>query len=245
MNWYRADLHVHSVLSPCSGLEMSPKEVIKAAKDRGINILAITDHNSMANCSVYQKEALKAGITFLWGVEIQTSEEIHIIALFTDQDTALDFDTELYESLLPIENNPEFFGDQVVIDENEDIVRFEKRALINSSQWSLNELITKLNKLQCFYFPAHIDAEAYSIIGQLGFIPAEHNFIALGITAACDLTKFLGKHSDLAGYSFIRSSDAHYLAEVGKGCTEFYLETATLEEMRLACQKKRNRKNVP
>ena len=244
MNWYRADLHIHSVLSPCSGLEMSARNVMKTAKEKGISLVAITDHNSMANCAVYEKVATHYGLKFFWGVEIQTMEEIHVITLFEDQLTALKFDGELYESLLPIDNNPEFFGDQVVIDEEENIVRFEKRALINSSQWSLDELVRRLEVLNCFYYPAHIDAESYSIIGQLGFIPPEYHFPALGITSVCDLDRFIKTHPELASYSFIRSSDAHYLDDIGKGFTEYYLEEPSLKEVRLACQKKELRKYV-
>jgi len=244
LNWYRADLHIHSVLSPCGSLEMSAKDVVKTAKNMGLSIIAITDHNSMANCSVYQKVAQMYGLTFFWGVEIQTIEEIHIIALFENEIVATEFDKELYESLLPVDNNPDFFGDQVIIDENENILRFEKRALINSSQWTLDALINKLNKIDCFYFPAHIDSDAYSIIGQLGFIPKDYNFLALGITATCDIDKFLERHPELAGYYLIRSSDAHYLEDIGKGYSEFYLENPTLRDIRLACQKKGYIKNV-
>jgi len=224
---------------------MSARNVMKTAKEKGITIVAITDHNSMANCAVYQKVATQYGLNFFWGVEIQTMEEIHVIALFENIPTALKFDAELYESLLPIENNPEFFGDQVVIDEEENIIRFEKRALINSSQWSLDELIKRLDTLNCFYYPAHIDAESYSIIGQLGFIPSEYHFPALGITSTCDLDKYLKTHPELASYSFIRSSDAHYLEDIGKGFTEYYLEEPSLKEVRLAYQKKGLRKYVP
>jgi PHP family Zn ribbon phosphoesterase len=226
------------VLSPCGGLEMSPRNLISRAKEVGLDIIAITDHNSMANCEVYQNEAHKNGIVCFWGVEIQTSEEIHIVALFESAEKAKAFDIELYESLLPIKNNPDFFGDQVVIDGEENIVRFEPKALINSSIWTLDEVIAKLEGYECLYYPAHIDAETYSIIGQLGFIPSNINFSTLGITAKCDLDQFLVNYPYLKGFSFNRSSDAHYLEEIGSGCTEYFLESPTIKDIRLACQKK-------
>lgn len=244
MNWYRTDLHIHSVLSPCCSLEMSAHSVMNTARNKGLSILAITDHNSMANCAVYGKVARELGLTFFWGVEIQSIEEIHLIAIFDNEKTALDFDRKLYESLQPVDNNPEFFGDQVVIDEDENIVRFEKKALINSSRWTLNELVDRLKSIDCFYFPAHTDAESYSIIGQLGFIPEELDFPALGITASCDIKSFLQKHPTLANYGFIRNSDAHYLDQIGKGYTDFYLKEPTTKELRLACQKTCQRKYV-
>jgi len=223
---------------------MSAHNVANRAVEKGLSIIAVTDHNSMANCPVYQKIAESLGLIFFWGVEIQTIEEIHIIALFDNNDLAREFDSELYESLLPVTNNPDFFGDQVVIDENEDIIRFEDKALINSSTWSLQDLIEKLTLLDCFYFPAHIDAETYSIIGQLGFIPSDIEFPALGITAGCDLPEFLKIRPELTNYPFIRNSDAHYLKEIGSGYTDFFLEEATLKEIRFACQKIGSRKYV-
>jgi len=217
---------------------MSPKNLIKRAKEVGLEIIAITDHNSMANCEVYQNEAEKHGITCFWGVEIQTSEEIHIIAIFDSKLKAKEFDVELYESLLPIKNNPDFFGDQVVIDNEENIIRFEPKALINSSVWTLDEVVAKLEEYDCLFYPAHIDAETYSIIGQLGFIPSNLKFPTLGITAQCDCDKFLSKYPYLKGFSFNRSSDAHYLEELGTGFTDYFLEAPTLKDIRLACQKK-------
>ncbi len=244
MKWYRADLHIHSVLSPCSGLEMSPRNIMKRAKDKGLSLISITDHNSMANCAVYEKAAHEQELVFFWGMEIQTIEEIHLIVLFYDSEAAKVFDVQLYESLLPLKNNPDYFGDQVVIDEDENIIRFEEKALINSSRWTLEEVVKRLEILDAFFFPAHIDSDSYSIIGQLGFIPPELKFPALGITAKCDLDRFLRNHRELSTYSFIRNSDAHYLEDIGSGYTDFYLQTPTIQEMRLACQKTRGRKNV-
>ena len=242
LNWYRADLHIHSVLSPCGGLEMSAKNVMQRVKELGISIIAITDHNSMANCAVYKQAAEEMGITCFWGVEIQTSEEIHLIALFASEIEAQSFDKELYQSLLPIDNNPDFFGDQVVIDKDENIVCFETRALINSSMWSLDEVVEKLKGYDSFFYPAHIDAEAFSVLGQLGFLPTELKFDALGVTASCNLERFLTSNPTLKGYSLLKSSDAHYLKDLGSGYTDFYLEKPTLNEMRLACQNKCTRK---
>ncbi len=223
---------------------MSAHNVARQAVENGLSIIAITDHNSMANCPVYQKIAESHGLNFFWGVEVQTIEEIHVIVIFDNTKLAREFDSELYESLLPLKNNPDFFGDQVVIDEDENIIRFEEKALINSSRWSLQNLVERLKSLDCFFFPAHIDAETYSIIGQLGFIPGDIEFPALGITAGCNLPGFLENHPDLKNSIFIRNSDAHYLKDIGSGYTDFYIEKATLKEIRFACQKIGLRKYV-
>ncbi len=244
MDWYKADLHIHSVLSPCGGLEMSPKNIMEKAQRAGISIIAVTDHNSMANCIVYEQKALEYKINYIYGVEIQTAEEIHLVALFDDKNEAMTFDKELYNVLLPIKNNPDYFGDQVVVNKDENIVRFEDKALINSITWTLDQTISRLRNYNTFVFPAHVDTEAFSIIGQLGFIPDNLNFDAFGITAQCDIDEFLSKYSYLKSLPLIRNSDAHYLNQIGAGYTRFYIEKPTLSEIRFACQKMGHRKHV-
>ncbi len=223
---------------------MSAKSVMKAVKESGISIVAITDHNSLSNCSAYEYHAQQNGIKFIYGVEIQTIEEIHIIALFNKKKEAMNFDKELYQALLPVNNKPDYFGDQVIIDADENIVKFEERALINSVKWSLEETVQILRQMDTFIFPAHIDADTFSIIGQLGFIPPEIEFDALGVSAKCDLQSFLDSHSYLQGKTFLRNSDAHYLDQIGSGYTRFLMQEPTLSEIGFACQKNGARKAV-
>lgn len=234
MPWFNADLHIHSVLSPCGGLEMSPRELVGRIKDQGINWMAITDHNSLANCPAYAAVAKKEGIRFTWGVEIQSSEEIHILAYFDDPQRAQAFDRELYASLLPIVNDPDFFGDQVIIDENENILGMEQRALMNSSTWDLNTLVNRVSEHGGYCVPAHVDAEVNSLLSQLGFIPAEPDFPLLGITAKADPEVLLRQHPSLAGKAFLRCSDAHYLSDVGSGTSRILTREPTAAELVLA-----------
>ncbi len=223
---------------------MSPRNVIHTVKEMKIDIIALTDHNTFSNCDVYEKVCRQNDVVFIYGVEIQTAEDIHLIALFANRKEAMAFNDELYRVLPNVKNNPDFFGDQVIIDENENIVRFEDKVLINSIAWTLDETCKQLDKYDCFYYPAHINAETYSIIGQLGFIPPDLNFSALEITAKCELNKFLNTYPHLGTKTFIRSSDAHYLNEIGSGFTRFYLEEPTIKEMRFACQNIGDRKTV-
>lgn len=234
MRWYKADLHIHSVLSPCGGLEMAPQVLMEKVKENGIDIIAITDHNSMANCLEYEKVANRYGIKLIYGMEIQTAEEIHAIALFDEWVEAEAFSLEIYNSLLPIDNDPEYFGDQVVISANEKIIRFEEKALINSSMFSFDEVLEKVNDSHGLIFPAHVDAVSYSMIGQLGFIPEDSGIIALGVTAKCDPISFLKENEYLKKYALIKNSDAHYLTQIGSGFTDCYLQIPTVEELRKA-----------
>ncbi|HNX37651.1 MAG TPA: PHP domain-containing protein [Candidatus Cloacimonadota bacterium] len=234
MRTYRADLHIHSVLSPCGGLEMSPGAVVARAKALGLDWIAITDHNSMANCPAYGKVARDAGLAFSWGVEVQSAEEIHFLVYFDDIDAASDFDHELYNSLIPMENDVDFFGDQVVIDENEDIIRMENRALANSSLWDISELYDHAVSYGGFVMPAHVDASANSIISQLGFMPDDPVFDAYGLTARCDALKWISRQPFFAGKALIRSSDAHYLDDLGSGYSLIRVAEPTVKELRQA-----------
>jgi len=241
MRWYKADLHNHSVLSPCGGLEMDPESVMQTAAKNGISIFALTDHNSLANCPAYAAWAKRFGIAFLYGVEIQTAEEIHLIALFDNTQEAMEFNELLYDSLLPIPNDPDFFGDQVVIDEEGGIVRMEERALINSSVWDLDTAYQQVDSYGGLCFPAHVDATTFSIIGQLGFIPPHLDFAAVSVTANCRIDRLLTTYPWLQKYPLFACSDAHYLADIGKGTTAFYLAAPTVAEIRKAFKKEDNR----
>jgi hypothetical protein len=213
---------------------MSPHALVARLQDIGIEWFAITDHNSMANCPAYEAVAHKAGLYFTWGVEIQTLEEIHLLAYFDDHAQAKAFDKELYRSLMPIDNDPDYFGDQVIIDENENILRVEPRALINSSTWDLATATEHLAAFGGLAVPAHIDADVNSVLSQLGFLPAQPEFDLLGITARLDLASFLESHPELSQKAFIRASDAHYLCDLGHGFCMIHVQEATTHEILLA-----------
>lgn len=236
MRWYKADLHIHTVLSPCGGLEMAPAAVMARAKEQGLDIVAITDHNSMANSQAYAQVARQYGLIYWYGVEVQSIEEIHIIGLFDSWQDASRFDTLLYDSLLPVENDPDFFGDQVVISSDETIIRFESRALINSSKWSFDEVLEQIAAHNGFGFPAHVDAMTFSVLAQLGFLPEYPPISAVGITAKGDIEQLKKLHPDIKNCLCIRNSDAHYLTEIGSGFTELYLERPTVSELKNLCE---------
>ncbi len=237
MRRYRADLHIHSVLSPCGALEMSPSAIVERLQKLGVDWFAITDHNSMANCPAYAAIARKAGLHFTWGVEIQTMEEIHLLAYFDDADCAQEFDAQLYNSLMPINNDPEYFGDQVIIDENENILRVESRALINSSTWDLESAAEQVSVFGGLSVPAHVDATVNSVLSQLGFLPPYPDFEILGITAGLDLEQYVRDHPDLEHKAFLRASDAHYLDDLRHGSCIISCQEPSAQELLLAARK--------
>ena len=236
MRWFKADLHIHSVLSPCADLEMAPSAIVQRAMERGLDLIALTDHNSLLNTAVCRRLAQQAGLAFIAGAEVQTAEEIHMVCLFPDDDAVQLFQQRLYAVLPPLPNNPDFFGDQPIVDEQNNILGFEEKALINSVEWDLNQTVDEVRRLGGFCFPAHVDRATYSVLAQLGFVPSEPQFDALGITAGCDVGQFRAQHPELEGYCLVRNSDAHFLVDVGRGYTRFYLEKPELTEIILACR---------
>ncbi len=215
---------------------MSPSALVNRLQELKIEWFAITDHNIMANCPAYEAAARKAGLAFTWGVEIQTMEEIHLLAYFDDPDQAQAFDAELYDSLLPLQNDPDFFGDQVIIDENENILRVESRALINSSMWDIATATEKVLAFGGLAVPAHVDAQVNSILSQLGFLPEYPEFPILGITAGLNLADFRAEHPEMERKAFLRASDAHYLADLRPGICMLRIEQASAKELILAAQ---------
>lgn len=215
---------------------MSPNSIMQRLKQFGIQWLAITDHNSMANCPAYQKVAEKEGLFFTWGVEIQSVEEIHLLAYFDDSSSAEKFNAELYESLFPLDNDPDFFGDQVIIDENENILRVEPRALINSSEWNLNTVVEKVQAYNGLVVPAHIDSSVNSILSQLGFIPEVPQFQLFGISACLDVKSWVQDNPYFKDKVFLRASDAHYLNDIGKGYSIITVEKPSVQELFLAAK---------
>ncbi|GAB6273713.1 MAG: PHP domain-containing protein [Peptococcaceae bacterium] len=230
MKGFFCDFHIHSTLSPCASLEMSPQNIIKKAKEAGLDIIAITDHNMVENTIYVHELGRKLGLTVLFGMELQTWEEIHLLVLFDNYKTALDFQREIYEFLPAVKNDPVYFGDQVVVDENDNIVRVEEKLLLNSVRISLDEAVSRVKLKEGLVIPSHIDSQTYSIISQLGYVPENLSFDALEVCDKQKIREFLPfiNQKDLPLVTF---SDAHYLIDIGKRRTVFYLEEPSFEEV--------------
>lgn len=216
-----ADLHIHSVLSPCGSLEMSPKKIVEKAKSLNLNLISITDHNSIANSIVSQEIAQKNGIDYIFGMEVQTEEEVHVLTYFNNFNDLYDVWKIVYDKLPEIENNPDFFGDQVIIDEDENIIGYEEKLLINSSKISFKELFNLVKEKNGVFIPAHIDRETFSVISQLGFIPQDIEIKFIEISYSKKRNDFLTNYPDYLKYSFVSFSDAHFIKDIGRIYTIF------------------------
>lgn len=214
MPLFSCDFHIHSTLSPCSSLDMSPKGIVARAREVGLDIIAITDHNMAENGKYAAVAAGASGPVVLFGMELQTVEEVHLLLLFPDYGTAMEAQDQVYHLLPAVENDPDYFGDQVVVDENDVIVRFENRLLLNSARISVNDAVSWARAHDCLIIPSHIDSPTFGIVTQLGYVPQEIPFDALEVTSEkklADVLPFI-LAKDLPIVSF---SDAHYLKDIG------------------------------
>lgn len=231
---FRADLHIHTCLSPCADLLMTPLRIVEKAASSGLNIIAVCDHNSVENANVTRKLAMEKGITAVPGIEITSLEEVHLIGLFKDTDNALKMQEVVYEHLQQGENDEDAFGMQVVVNEDEEVLGFNKRLLIGSTSLSVNQVVNIIHSFEGIAIAPHIDREGFGIIGHLGFIPPDLELDALEISSSTSAVEAKKKFKDYSRIPWIRSSDSHELDDIGSVSTGFYMEHSTFDEMVLA-----------
>lgn len=244
MKVFNGDLHIHTVLSPCGSLEMSPMAIILAATEKKLDIIGITDHNSTRQCRVVTAEALKAGITVYCGAEVTSKEEVHCLAFFENFKKLDEFQYFLDKHLPDIKNDTGLFGYQVVVDENEDIVYQEEKLLISAISKGINEIEAEIHRLGGIFIPAHVNRSKFSLISQLGFIPPDLNFDALELTKHMDTKSFLTTWPYLKNATIIRSSDAHQPEIIGESFTGLYMESPDFNEFRKAIKAEDGRKVI-
>ncbi len=204
----RYDLHIHSCLSPCGEEEMTPNNIVGMAQVLELSILAVSDHNTALQLPAIEKLAREAGILFVPGIEISTAEEAHILSLFPDVPSALAMGEEVYAALPPVKNRPEIFGNQFILDENDEKVGELDKLLINATTLSIGEVFQRVRAHGGVPVPAHIDKNAYSVIASLGMIPPELGVRAVEIS---DSGRKKGYRPPEEGVFVLNDSDAHCL----------------------------------
>jgi len=231
MKKFRADLHVHTVLSPCAEVEMIPPLIVQVALELNINLIAITDHNSTGNIRAVMEAAQGTDLTVLPGMELQTREEVHLLCLFETLEQAETWQKVVDSALPERPNNPDFFGEQFIVDATGDFIRREERLLLVSAEIGLDEAAVQVHALGGLAIPAHVDRKAFSLIANLGLIPP--GFEALEISRHLKPTEAAICYPQLRGYPLIQSGDVHRLDEF-LGVCEFDIEAPTLGEIRMA-----------
>jgi len=224
---------VHTVLSPCAGIEMIPPLIVDEAIRRGIQWIAITDHNATANISAVQKAADGSGLTVLPGMELQTREEVHVLCLFDRLEQADMLQAWVDERLPHVENNADFFGEQFVVDETGDFIRREERLLLNSIHATLQEAWQTVSALGGLFIPAHINRKAFGLMAVLGLLPDDLPVEAVEISRHITPEETIQAYPQLKGHALIQNGDVHYLEDF-LGATYWTVEEARIAEMRQA-----------
>jgi len=205
------DLHIHSALSPCGDNDMTPCNIVNMAAIKGLNCISITDHNSCKNVLSAIKAAADLPLLVIPGMEVQTSEDVHMLCYFRTIEAAAQLEAEIEKNPF-IKNREDIFGEQLIMDEEDNVLSKEERLLVNSCGFSMSELTSLCRRLGGVAIPAHIDKSAYSVISNLGFIPPEENFIAVEFSPKAS-EEF--KNHYLEYNSFV-NSDAHYLENISE-----------------------------
>lgn len=230
----KADLHIHTVLSPCGDLEMSPVNIVDRALQQGLGIIGITDHNSTLQVEVIEKLAARRGIFVLGGVEITSREEVHALAFFPDKSSRTEFQQFIDLHLPCIPNREGKFGYQVVVDEAEKILHVEEKLLITGLNKSIGDIEKEVHRLGGLFIPAHIDKSVNSILSQLGFIPRDLQFDALEITCFTTYEAARKRYGLSQETTLLKNSDAHFPEDIGKCFTTFNLEDVNFEEIKMS-----------
>ncbi|MEA1970257.1 MAG: PHP-associated domain-containing protein [Thermodesulfobacteriota bacterium] len=237
---FKCDLHIHTCLSPCANLDMYPTALVEKSLDCGLDVIGICDHNASENVRYVIEASRGKPVHVFSGMEITSREEVHVIALFENIDNLLQIQKIVYDSLSGT-NREEIFGCQAIVNESDEVKGFNDRLLIGSTAISLQETVETVHSFGGIAIAAHIDRESFSVLGQLGFIPSDIRFDALEISRRTGLKEARAKYPDLRDYTFIESSDAHCIRDMGKGFTKIFMKEPSLSELKMAIRKREGR----
>ena len=209
------DFHLHSCLSPCGDNDMTPYNLVNMAKIMGLDVIALTDHNTCLNCPAAMKAGEEAGILVIPGMELCTDEEVHVVCLFPDLENALRFSAYVRERIPPVENREKIFGEQLIMDDKDNVIGKENLLLTTAADVSLDKVPSLVKEYGGICFPAHIDRTSYSVISNLGMIDEYMGFDIAEITPQADKDDYIKRFPFLGEINILSSSDAHYLENIG------------------------------
>ncbi len=219
---FKGDFHIHTCLSPCADITMVPGAMASAFEKAGTEWVAITDHNSCGNVEVFEKVLGVHGIKSIPGIEVQTIEEVHVLVYLKSTKIAMDFSNEIRRHLPNVENDPEHFGYQLFVDENDNFIGMESAMLSASTDLTIDDLWQMVKRYDGLFVYAHID-RMFGVVKQLGFIPEYPPFDA--VEAKGDVK---------VNCTILRSSDAHALSQIGKPKMRIKARSRTFDEFRKA-----------
>lgn len=216
MTRYYYDLHIHSCLSPCADDDMTPNNIAGMAALKGLNILALTDHNSAKNCPAFYQACKRQGIIPIAGMELSTAEDIHLVCLFQELDDAMRFDEEIKKHLYPIKNRQEIFGRQLILDGEDEVVGEEELLLISATDLPIKVALELARRFGAYVYPAHIDRQSNGILSILGDIPDEYGFNVFELRDKESIDKLSPTVKRLNKDTTFVCSDAHQLWNINE-----------------------------
>lgn len=226
MRVLHADLHIHTCLSPCAEREMSPSHIVRLSKERGLDVIAICDHNSAENVAAVRTAARPIGLAVIGGMEITSQEEVHVLGLFPEDGSLAAAQDVVYEHLAG-DNDPNMFGEQIVMNEQGEVIRSNHRLLIGATDLTLEDVVQTIHELGGLAIASHVDRPSFSVMSQLGFIPQ-----GLGLDAVESCSDRVSASPE--GPPMISSSDAHRPEQIGTRCTRFLIDDPTIAEIGMA-----------
>ena len=231
LRWFKADLHIHTVLSPCAELSMGPKDIVNKALEHDLDIIAVTDHNSAENVRCVIQAARNTSLTVIPGMEVYVKDEAHIVCLFASLGDALAFQHVIYEALPDGDYDASFFGEQIICDESENIIGENNRLLALPVSLNVDQIADLVVEFNGIMIPAHVDRKAHSLLRTLSFMP--NNLPVYAMEVAHSIEQAKKRFGILANgrYGIIRSSDAHDIAQIGTKYTFFKMEEPSFAEL--------------
>ncbi|WP_297909249.1 PHP domain-containing protein [uncultured Parabacteroides sp.] len=240
MKQYLADLHIHTCLSPCGSLEMSPSEIVRRSLAKGLDAIAITDHNTTLQCPEIQFLGERVGLKVFAGVEVTTREEAHCLVYFETDESRRQFQLYLEEHLPPVPNDPKRFGDQVWVNAEDEILGEVPHLLLSALDQSVNQLSVQVHRAGALFVAAHVERPSFSLISQLGFIAPDLSLDAVEYNNYQRYSKLLPAHGYLKKYTQYSASDAHHPEQIGTQPSIWQTEELAFEGLRKAFSRKDN-----
>lgn len=211
MNRYYYDFHIHSCLSPCADNDMTPNNIAAVATLAGINVMALTDHNTSKNCPAFFRAAKKHGIIPIAGMELTTAEDIHVVCLFEKLEDAMKFDGFVETQRVKIPNKADIFGKQYIMDGEDNVIGQDDYFLSNATAITIDKARQTVESFGGIAYPAHIDRQANSIIATLGVFPQEYGFNCAEFHDEDKIEEYCEKYGNLKSKRILISSDAHFI----------------------------------
>jgi hypothetical protein len=209
---------------------MTPANLAGMLKLANIELAALTDHNTTKNCPAFFKACESYGIIPIAGMELTTAEEIHLLCLFPTLSLASNFENEISNRRMKVLNRPDLFGNQLILNENDEIIGSEEFLLSVATNISLEEAVVLVSKNNGVCYPAHVDRESGGIIAILGVIPDTPNFSCVEFRDPSNISEYKCKYQ--LPHIIISSSDAHFLTGIPDASARIALEGESNDEIR-------------